>query len=146
MPSLTENPLPSTDKDRSRRATVVALTVVAGTVLIPLDITVVAVALTRLAQETGASLPVIQWVSTGYTLALATVIPAAAWAIGRHGARTVFLAALGVFTLGSVLVACSWDAPSMIAFRVVQGLGGGFVMPAAMTLALRAAPAGSAAG
>lgn len=124
----------------TRSATVVALTVIAGTVMIPLDVTVVAVALTRLAEETGASLPVIQWVSTGYTLALATVIPAAAWMIGRYGARAVFLAAIGVFTVGSALVAMAWDAPSLIAFRVVQGLGGGFVMPAAMTLALRAAP------
>lgn len=122
-----------------RAATVVALTVVAGTVMIPLDVTVVAVALARLSQETGAALPVIQWVTTGYTLALAAVIPAAAWAIGRYGARAVFLAAVGVFTAASVLVACSWDAGSMIAFRVVQGMGGGFVMPAAMTLALRAA-------
>lgn len=124
----------------ARTGTTVALTVIAGTVMIPLDVTVVAVALARLAEETGASLPVIQWVSTGYTLALATVIPAAAWAISRYGARSVFLAAIGVFTVGSALVATAWDAPSLIAFRVVQGLGGGFVMPAAMTLALRSAP------
>lgn len=125
---------------RTGNGTTVALTVIAGTVMIPLDVTVVAVALTRLSEETGASLPVIQWVSTGYTLALATVIPAAAWAIGRYGARAVFLAAIGVFVGGSALVATAWDAPSLIAFRVVQGLGGGFVMPAAMTLALRSAP------
>lgn len=124
----------------SRSATTVALTVIAGTVMIPLDVTVVAVALAPLAEETGASLPLIQWVSTGYTLALATVIPAAAWAIARYGARTVFLTAITVFTAGSVLVATAWDAPSLIAFRVVQGLGGGLVMPAAMTLALRSAP------
>lgn len=126
----------------TRSATVVALTVIAGTVMIPLDVTVVAVALAPLAQETGASLPVIQWVSTGYTLALATVIPAAAWAIRRYGARSVFLAAITLFTAGSALVATAWDAPSLISFRVVQGLGGGFVMPSAMTLALRAAPIG----
>lgn len=124
----------------ARTGTIVALTVIAGTVMIPLDVTVVAVALAHLAEETGASLPVIQWVSTGYTLALATVIPAAAWAISRYGARSVFLAAIAVFTVGSALVATAWDAPSLIGFRVVQGLGGGFVMPAAMTLALRAAP------
>lgn len=126
----------------SRSATTVALTVIAGTVMIPLDVTVVAVALAPLAQETGASLPVIQWVSTGYTLALASVIPAAAWAIRRYGARSVFLMAIALFTAGSALVATAWDAPSLIAFRVVQGIGGGFVMPAAMTLALRAAPVG----
>ncbi|WP_322937835.1 DHA2 family efflux MFS transporter permease subunit [Nocardioides bizhenqiangii] len=134
--------VPTASERSGRRATIVALTVIAGTVMIPLDVTVVAIALARLSEETGASLPVIQWVSTGYTLALATVIPAAAWAMGRYGARGVFLGAIGVFTAGSLLVACSWDAGSLIAFRVVQGLGGGFVMPAAMTLALRAAPEG----
>src|SRR5688500_19218082 len=123
-----------------RHALTVVLTVIAGTVMIPLDVTVVAVALTRLAEETGASLPVIQWVSTGYTLAVAAGIPTAAWAIGRYGGRRVFLSAITVFTLASLLVALSWDAPSLIAFRVLQGLGGGFVMPAAMTLTLRAAP------
>ena len=71
----------------TRSGTTVALTVIAGTMMIPLDLTVVAVALSRLAEETGTSLTVIQWVSTGYTLALATVIPAAAWAIGRYGAH-----------------------------------------------------------
>jgi EmrB/QacA subfamily drug resistance transporter len=123
-----------------RHALTVVLTVIAGTVMIPLDVTVVAVALTRLSEETGASLPVIQWVSTGYTLAVAAGIPTAAWAIGRYGGRRVFLTALTVFTTGSLLVALSWDAPSLITFRVLQGLGGGFVMPAAMTLTLRAAP------
>ena len=106
-----------------RHALTVVFTVIAGTVMIPLDVTVVAVALTRLSEETGASLPVIQWVSTGYTLAVAAGIPTAAWAIGRYGGRRVFLTALTVFTTGSLLVALSWDAPSLIAFRVLQGLG-----------------------
>nr|WP_281366515.1 DHA2 family efflux MFS transporter permease subunit [Nocardioides thalensis] len=139
MAGLT-TPAPTAGAEAPRRAaTVVALTVIAGTVMIPLDVTVVAVALARLSQETGAPLPVIQWVTTGYTLALAAVIPSAAWAIGRYGARAVFLTAVGLFTFASVLVAFSWDAGSMIAFRVLQGMGGGFVMPAAMTLALRTA-------
>ncbi len=118
----------------------VALTVVAGIAVIPLDMTIVTVALAGLAQETGASLPVIQWVSTGYALGIAAFIPAAAWAIGRFGARQVFLAAIGLFTAGSALVASSWDVESLIAFRVLQGLAGGLVHPAAMTLVLSSAP------
>ena len=55
----------------------------------------------------------IQWVSTCYTPAVAAGIPTAAWAIGRYGGRPVFLTALTVFTLGSLLVAMSWDAPSL---------------------------------
>ncbi|MEP9382315.1 DHA2 family efflux MFS transporter permease subunit [Nocardioides sp. KR10-350] len=131
---------PAGPTGRPVRPTTVVLTVVAGTVMIPIDVTIVAVALARLSGETGASLPVIQWVATGYTLALATVIPAAAWAIGRYGARAVLLTAIGLFTLGSALVASSWNIESLIGFRVLQGLGGGFVMPSAMTLTLRSAP------
>ena len=78
MTALATAPAPT------RSATTIALTVIAGTVMIPLDVTVVAVALARLAEETGASLPVIQWVTTGYTLALATVIPAVNTAIATR--------------------------------------------------------------
>lgn len=120
--------------------TTIALTVIVGTVLIGIDMTIVNVAIPQLTRETGASLPVIQWVVTGYTLALATVMPATAWAIARFGAKSVFLVSIGVFTAGSALVAASWSPESLIAFRVVQGLGGGFVMPAAMTLALATTP------
>lgn len=120
--------------------TTIALTVVAGIVVIGIDITIVAVAIAQLSQDTGASLPVIQWVSTGYALGLATVIPAAAWAISKFGARQVFLAAIALFTLGSALVASSWNVESLIAFRILQGLAGGFVLPAAMTLILTSAP------
>ncbi|MGL5816929.1 MAG: MFS transporter [Phycicoccus sp.] len=116
------------------------LTVAAGIVMIPIDITIVNVALAQLSEQTGASLPVIQWVSTGYTLALATVIPAAAWAMNRFGVCRLFLAAITLFTLGSALVACSWNVEALIVFRVLKGLAGGVVLPAAMTLILGSAP------
>ena len=64
--------------------TTIVLTVIAGTVMIPIDITIVAVAIARLSQETGASLPVIQWVATGYTLALATVTGDVGQHLGVH--------------------------------------------------------------
>jgi EmrB/QacA subfamily drug resistance transporter len=118
----------------------IVLTVVAGVSVISIDMTIVAVAVAQLSEDTGASLPVIQWVATGYALGLATAIPAAAWVISRFGARQVFLAATGMFTLASGLVAASWNAESLIAFRILQGLVGGFVHPAAMTLILRSAP------
>lgn len=115
-------------------------TVVLGAVMVPVDATIVNVAITKLAAATGASLPVIQWVSTGYALALATVLPVAAWLINRFSSRTVFLAAVAVFAAGSALVAASWNVESLIAFRVVQGLAGGVVTPAAMTLVLGSTP------
>ncbi|MGH3630444.1 MAG: DHA2 family efflux MFS transporter permease subunit, partial [Sciscionella sp.] len=81
-----------------------------------------------------------QWVITGYTLALATVMPITAWAISRLGGKRVYLLALALFVAGSVTTGLAWNVASLIGFRVLQGLGGGLIMPVAMTLALRAAP------
>lgn len=112
---------------------------VLGGLLVVLDTTVINVAIGRLSQQLGASLPVIQWVLTGYTLALAAVAPATAWAVARLGAKRAYLLALAAFVTGSTLCGLAWDVQTLIAFRVLQGLGGGMLMPVVMTIALRAA-------
>ncbi|MFF0748856.1 DHA2 family efflux MFS transporter permease subunit [Streptomyces sp. NPDC004267] len=117
---------------------VLTVTVI-GSVMAVLDMTIVNVALRSLSTAFHAPLTTIQWAATAYTLALAAVIPTAAWAMGRIGARRTYLTALGLFTLGSLLAACSWDAGSLIAFRTVQGLGGGLLMPVGMAMTMRAA-------
>ncbi|MBB4677156.1 DHA2 family efflux MFS transporter permease subunit [Crossiella cryophila] len=124
------------------RAQVIALVLVLGGVLTGLDMTIVNVALKHLATEFGAPLATVGWVVTGYTLALAAVIPVTAWAVGRFGARRVYLTAVGVFLLGSVLAGAAWDIGSLIGFRVLQGLGGGMIMPVSMTILARAAAPG----
>ncbi|MFD0688461.1 MDR family MFS transporter [Actinomadura fibrosa] len=106
-----------------------ALVVVIGVLMPALDATVVNVALNTLSTELGASLPAIQWVVTAYLLSLGVVIPLSGWATDRFGAKPVWLVALGGFTIGSVLCGCAWNVGSLIAFRVVQGLGGGMIMP-----------------
>ncbi|MFR9725888.1 DHA2 family efflux MFS transporter permease subunit [Streptomyces sp. MS19] len=116
-----------------------ATVVVLGSMMTVLDTTVVNVALTRLAHEFDASLTTLQWVATGYTLALATVIPLTAWAIGRIGTKRLYMLSIGLFTLGSALAGLAWSTESLIAFRVLQGLGGGMVMPVGMTIMVRAA-------
>lgn len=123
-----------------RRAIVTAATLVLGGLLVVLDTTVMNVAIGPLSQSMDTSLPTIQWIITGYTLAMATVMPVIAWAIGRLGGRRVYLVALLVFVAGSALAGLAWNVESLIAFRVVQGLGGGLVMPTVMTIALRAVP------
>ncbi|MFI1211277.1 DHA2 family efflux MFS transporter permease subunit [Streptomyces sp. NPDC020802] len=129
-------PLPAIPRDVLALAGVVVL----GSFMTVLDLTIVNVALDRLSHAFDAPLSVVQWTVTGYSLALATVIPVTAWAVGRHGAKRVFLTAVALFTLGSALTGLAWDAGSLIAFRVVQGLGGGMIVPVAMTVVLRAAP------
>ena len=76
---------------------------------------------------------------TGYTLALATVIPITGWAADRFGTKRLFIMSIVLFVSGSVLCATAWGIGPLIAFRVVQGLGGGMLMPLGMTIMTRAA-------
>ena len=117
----------------------VASVVVLGAIMSILDVTVVNVAINTLAQEFDTTLSTIQWVVTGYTLALATVIPLTGWASDRFGTKRLYMISLGLFTLGSVLCGLAWSAESLIFFRVLQGFGGGMIMPAGMTILTRAA-------
>lgn len=116
-----------------------AFTVIVGALAVVFDTTIVTVALNDLAAELGAPLSTIQWVSTGYLLAVFVTIPLAGWAQSRLGGKQLWIAALGTFLLGSVLCALAWDATSLIAFRVVQGIGGGIMMPLMATLVIQAA-------
>ncbi|MFG2055615.1 DHA2 family efflux MFS transporter permease subunit [Micromonospora sp. NPDC048930] len=111
-----------------------------GGLLAVIDATVTVVAVPRLAEELAAGLAAIGWVTSAYALALVAVMPTAAWVIGRFGARRAYLAALILFTAGSLLAGCAWDVGSLIAFRVVQGLGGGLLNPVGMAIGLAAVP------
>ena len=113
--------------------------VVCGAVMTILDSTIVNVAIERLADAFDSKLSTIQWVSTAYLLAIAAVIPVAGWAVDRFGTRRVFMAAVAAFAGGSLLCGLAWSAGSLIAFRVLQGLGGGLVMPVGMTILAHAA-------
>src|SRR4051794_37067275 len=104
-----------------------------------LDTTVVNVALNTLATDFHTDLATIQWIVTGYTLALATVIPLTGWAADRFGTKRLYLISIALFVMGSALSGLAWSAGSLIAFRVLQGLGGGMIMPAGMTILTRAA-------
>src|SRR5689334_1269885 len=117
----------------------VAMVVVLGAIMSILDVTVVNVAINTLAKEFKTTLPTIQWVATGYTLALATVIPLTGWAADRFGTKRLYVISLFLFACGSALSGLAWSAGSLIAFRVLQGFGGGMIMPAGMTILTRAA-------
>ena len=104
-----------------------------------LDVTVVNVAINHLATVFETPLSTIQWVSTGYTLALATVIPLTGWGSDRFGTKRLYMISIGLFVIGSALSGLAWSAGSLIFFRVLQGFGGGMIMPAGMTILTRAA-------
>ncbi|HVY97749.1 MAG TPA: DHA2 family efflux MFS transporter permease subunit [Solirubrobacterales bacterium] len=113
---------------------IVAGVVLLGAIMSILDTTVINVAIDRLAIDFNASLTTIQWVVTGYTLALAAVIPLTGWAADRFGTKRIYLWSLVLFMAGSILSGLAWSAESLIAFRVLQGVGGGMIMPAVMTI------------
>jgi EmrB/QacA subfamily drug resistance transporter len=117
----------------------VASVVVLGTIMSILDTTVVNVAINTLAIRFHTTLPTIQWVATGYTLALAAVIPLSGWIADRFGTKRLYMISIFLFLCGSALSGLAWSAGSIIAFRVLQGLGGGMIMPAGMTILTRAA-------
>src|SRR2546430_3218695 len=133
----------ATEPPRERTLTpeIVALAavVVLGTIMTILDATIVNVALPTLGRDFRTSITTIQWVPTIYLLAFASVIPLTGWASERFGARRVWLASLGLFMLGSLLSGVAWSVGALIAFRVVQGLGGGMIMPLGQTMLARAA-------
>ncbi|MGH2836171.1 MAG: DHA2 family efflux MFS transporter permease subunit [Solirubrobacteraceae bacterium] len=110
-----------------------------GAVMSILDTTIVNVALATLGKDLHSNLASIQWVITAYMLALAAVIPVTGWASRRFGAKPLFLISLTLFTLGSLLCGLSTSATELIFFRVLQGVGGGMIMPLAQIIMADAA-------
>jgi EmrB/QacA subfamily drug resistance transporter len=113
--------------------------VVIGSVAPLLDTTIVSVALETLGRRFGADLSTIQWAMSGYLLAMAMVIPATGWAVERFGARRLWIWSVVAFGVGSVLAGVAWSAGSLIAFRILQGVGGGAILPVGATLLMQAA-------
>ncbi|HXM55872.1 MAG TPA: MDR family MFS transporter [Candidatus Dormibacteraeota bacterium] len=113
---------------------IAASVVVVGALMSILNQTVINVALPTLETDFAVSLNEIQWVVTGYSLGLAAVIPLTGWLSDRYGTKRVFLFSQVLFTLTSMLCGLAWSNPSLIAFRVVQGLAGGLIMPVGMTI------------
>src|SRR3954465_14848052 len=130
---------PAQDTGLDHDLMMVAWVVVLGAIMSILDVTVVNVAINTLAREFQTTLPTIQWVATGYTLALATVIPLTGWAADRFGTKRLYMISIGLFACGSAPSGLAWSAGSLILFRVLQGFGGGMIMPAGMTILTRAA-------
>ena len=112
---------------------------VLGSFLAQLDATVVNVSLSSLAVDLHSSLTAIQWVTSGYLLALALMLPLNGWLVERIGAKSLYLWCFSAFTLSSALCGLAWSANSLIAFRILQGMSGGLMAPMAQMMMARAA-------
>ncbi|MFC0109580.1 DHA2 family efflux MFS transporter permease subunit [Kibdelosporangium aridum] len=117
----------------------VILVVLLGSVMTTIDMTIINVALQPLTLQFQTSLDTIQWIATGYLLALGMVVPVTGWASDRFGTKRLFMVAIASFVVGSVLAGAAWNVETLIAFRVLQGFGGGMLAPAALTILTNAA-------
>jgi EmrB/QacA subfamily drug resistance transporter len=130
----------STDSDRiDAYVWRISAVVVIGSIMSILDTTIVNVALDTLSRELHATIDKIQWVANGYLLALAAVIPVTGWAARRFGAKRVYLTSLVLFTAGSALCGLATSTTELIVFRVLQGIGGGMILPIGQLMMAEAA-------
>src|SRR5947209_17142898 len=131
---------PSTDSNRiDAYVWRISAVVILGSIMSILDTTIVNVALNTLSRDLHSTIDNIQWVATGYLLALAAVIPVTGWAARRFGAKSVYLTSLVLFTLGSALCGLANSTTELILFRVVQGIGGGMILPIGQLMMAEAA-------
>ena len=122
-----------------RRLNAISLVLVLGAFTTLLDTTIVNIALDHLHTAFGASVAQTQWVTTAYLLAFVAVIPVSGWFSERIGSRNAWMVAVGTFLAGSILCGVVDSLPALIGFRVLQGIGGGMVLPITISILTRAA-------
>ncbi len=135
-PAVTQ---PPAESDRRGSTRLTALIVACGLFMQTLDGTIIATALPAMAADFGADPVRMNVALTSYLLSLAVFIPASGWMADRFGARTVFRAAIAVFTLGSVLCGRADSVAFLVAARVLQGAGGAMMVPVGRLVLLRTA-------
>ena len=118
----------------------VAIVFMFGLFMDLMDTTVVNVAVPDLAKEFSASTSQVEWTVTGYLLSLAVFIPAAGFLSDRFGTKRVFLAAMGIFVAASALCGLAQSLEQLIAFRFLQGMGGGMMTPVGTAMLSREFP------
>src|SRR5262245_24222781 len=108
---------------------VVTVAVMAGTFLAVMDISVVNVSLPHMMGNFGQTLSAITWVATSYSIAEMLMITMAGWWSALLGRKRLYLASFALFTLGSVLAGTAQTFTQMLIYRIIQGIGGGSLMP-----------------
>jgi EmrB/QacA subfamily drug resistance transporter len=119
---------------------VVSVVFVAAMFMNIMDGTVVNVALPTLSRSFAVPIGSVSGVVTAYLVTLAVAMPASGWIGDRFGGRNVLLGAITVFTVASALCGLATTLPELVAFRALQGLGGGTLVPVGMTMITRAFP------
>lgn len=110
-----------------------AIILVFGVLAPLLDSTMVNVALKTIALNFNTNISVVQWITTGYVLAMGLSVPISSWAVNRFGCKKIYLFSLLLFLIGSIMAFFSWNIQSLICFAVIQGVGAGIMMPTFQT-------------
>jgi len=119
---------------------VVGVVFVASMFMNIMDATVVNVALPTLSRYFSVPVASVSGVVTAYLVTLAVVMPVSGWVGDRFGARSVLLGSVGLFTAASALCGVATSLPELVAFRALQGIGGGLLIPVGMAMMFRAFP------
>lgn len=117
----------------------VAIILVIGSLAPLLDSTMVNVAIKTITTDLQSSISVVQWITTGYVLAMGLAVPVSGWAINRFGGKRVYMFSLLVFLVGSIFASLSWNIESLIGFTVLQGASAGLMMPTVQTMLVQVA-------
>ncbi len=112
----------------------ITLTVMVGTIMSALDSSIVNVALPYMRGGLGATVEQITWVATGYLLSTVITMPLIALMSARFGRKRFYAASIFVFTASSMLCGISWNLESLVLFRILQGIGGGAMIPVAQAI------------
>ena len=120
---------------------VVAGTMLTGTIMAVLDSSIVNVALPHMQGSLGATVSQITWVATGYILANVVIMPLIGFLSLRIGRKRLYMMSVGVFTVASMLAGMAWSLPSMVIFRIIQGAGGGAIIPISQAVLRESFPA-----
>ena len=112
----------------------VLISIMIGTFMSVLDATVVNTGLPVIMGSLGTSLNKAQWVLTGYMLAMAAVLPAAAWLANRYGYKFIYILSISIFTFGSFMCGNSDSIGELIFWRIIEGIGSGSIMPVGMAI------------
>lgn len=127
-------------KDRKIEQWLALFVVIIGTFMSILDSSIVNIAIPKMMAVFGVSLDEVKWILTSYTLALGSIIPLTGFLADIFGNKRIYIFALSMFTVGSLLCGFAWSNTSMIIFRVIQAIGGGMIMPIGMSIIYQTFP------
>ncbi|HEY5560814.1 MAG TPA: MDR family MFS transporter [Clostridiaceae bacterium] len=132
----------NSDNGSIRKIIIPLIAIALGMLMVIIDGTAMNVVVPVMVKNFKSNLSTVSWIITGYGLAQAMVIPLAGWLSDHFGPKLVFLLSMTLFTLGSLLCSTAANLNMLIIFRIIQGLGGGMVIPAAIILTFKLSPPG----